>query len=74
MAEKLASAQELRGWPESDLHAQLEKCRQELWQLRLKAKDGALQQGHRLLMVRRQVARLLTVLRQHQMSPQPQGQ
>jgi large subunit ribosomal protein L29 len=66
MADKQPKAQELRALPEADLRAQLVKLRQELWGHRVKVKAGALPQTHLLPMVRRQIARLETVLRQRQ--------
>ncbi len=58
---------------EADLQAQIQKARQELWGGRLKASEGAMQQPHRLRMLRRQIARLHTVLRegQHQARQSP---
>jgi len=46
----------------ADLLAQLEKLRRDVWQLRMKAKDGSLQQTHELAAKRRQIARVHTVL------------
>ena len=62
MPDKPPRAQELRGMTAADLQTQLEKLRRDLWQLRLKAKDGSLQQTHELGMMRRQIARVHTVL------------
>lgn len=64
MAERSPRAKELRALPEDELRGQLEQLRQTLWHDRLKAKDGALQQTHRLSMTRRQLARLQTVLQE----------
>ncbi len=64
MAEPRVSMHDLAAMPEADLRAQVEKLRQELWQARLKAKDGSLQQTHLLSARRRQIARVLTALRQ----------
>ena len=63
MADQSAT-QALRDMPVSDLQAQLAKLRQELWQNRLKARDGSLQQSHVLSQARRQIARVQTALRQ----------
>ena len=63
MSKKTPSAKELRAVPEADLKAQLEALRQELWQSRAKARQGALQQTHVLRSLRRQIARAQTVLR-----------
>ena len=65
MVEKRPHAKELRAMPEADLKAQLEIIRRELWQQRLKVKDGSLQQTHHLRTGKRQIARILTVLAQH---------
>ena len=66
MAEKMPTAKELRALPEADTKTHLETLRQELWQTRIKAKEGALQQTHRLRVIKRQIARLHTVLRRQQ--------
>ena len=62
MAEALTSTKELRALPEPDLQAQLSKLRETMWQARIKAKSGALQQTHQLSEVRRQIARVQTIL------------
>ena len=63
---KRPKAQELRGLPAADLKAQVEQLRQELWQQRLKVREGALQQTHQLRAARRQIARIATVLNEQQ--------
>lgn len=55
---------DLRAMSTPDLQQQLHALRQELWQQRLKAKAGALQQTHLIPMTRRQIARAFTVLRE----------
>ena len=72
MAEARQTAKELRAQPEGELQAQLEKLRQELWRLRVKVKDGSLQQTHLLPIVKRQMAKIHTVLREHQRAGQPE--
>ena len=64
MAERVPRAKDLRTLPEEELRGQLDKLRQALWHDRLKARDGALQQTHRLSMARRQLARIQTVLQE----------
>ena len=64
MAEKLPKVKDLRALPTTELQGQLQSLRQELWQHRLKAKDGSLQQTHQLRLVRRQIARVQTLLRE----------
>ncbi len=66
MADKVLTIKELRGQSQTDLNAQLEKLRSELWQQRVKVREGALQQTHLLSAVRRQIARVHTVLREQQ--------
>lgn len=66
MADKALTIKELRGQSKTDLNAQLEKLRSELWQQRVKVREGALQQTHLLSAVRRQIARVHTVLREQQ--------
>ncbi len=66
MPDKPVRAKELRSMTTSDLQGQLEKLRRDLWQLRLKAKDGSLQQTHELASRRRQIARVHTVLNEQQ--------
>jgi large subunit ribosomal protein L29 len=66
MGAKTPKAKELRGSSEADLRTQLEAARRELWDGRLKARAGSLQQPHRLRAIRRQAARLLTVLKESQ--------
>ena len=64
MAQKLPKAKDLRALPEPELRNELDKLRKELWQSRLKAKDGSLQQAHQLPLARRQIARVETILRE----------
>ncbi len=62
MADKRPDAKALRGLPEADIRSQLAQLRNELWQFRLKARDGSLQQSHHMPVVRRQIARIETIL------------
>ena len=64
MAEKLLTIQELRALPEADLRAQVAQLRRTLWEYRLKVTAGALPHTHLLPAVRRQIARLETILRE----------
>ena len=65
-AAKRPKAHELRGLPSADLRAQVQQLRQELWQQRLKVREGSLQQTHELRAARRQIARVATVLNEQQ--------
>jgi large subunit ribosomal protein L29 len=64
MADKPASAKTLRGVPPAELQGQIETLRRDLWTSRLQQRAGTAQQPHRLRGMRRQIARLLTVLRE----------
>ncbi len=64
MAEKLPKTKELRAMPKNELEEQLRTLRQALWQQRVKAKDGALQQTSQLGAIRHQIARIHTVLKE----------
>lgn len=63
MAERPPAMKELRAMPLADLDAQQDRLRRELWQHRVKAKEGSLQQTHRLRALRRQIARIQTAAR-----------
>jgi len=67
MAETRPAFSELRGLPGADLQAQLGKLRQERWQLRVKTKEGTAQQTHHAALIRRQIARIMTALREQQL-------
>ena len=62
MAKRQAPVKDLRGMPEADLRAQLSQLQQDLWQRRMKARDGAAQQTHHMPEIRRQIARIHTLL------------
>ncbi len=62
MTEKRLGTKELRAMPEADLRTQLTALRQELWRQRTKAREGSLQQTHQLRVMRRQMARIQTML------------
>ena len=57
---------ELRATPAPELQTQLNALRQELWQQRQTIKDGTLQKTHQLRVLRRQIARVHTVIRESQ--------
>ena len=64
MAKKRPTAKALRELPRADLLAQVEKLRQELWQHRIKTKEGATAEMHHIPALRRQIARIHTVLKE----------
>jgi ribosomal protein L29 len=63
MADKWPKASELRAMPDAELRTQLEKLTQDLWRARQKTAEGAQQQTHRFSALRRQIARVHTVLK-----------
>jgi len=64
MAEKRPTAKALRELPRADVLAQLAQLRQELWHHRIKIKEGAAAEMHQIPALRRQIARIHTVLRE----------
>ena len=53
---------ELRGVPPAELSQRVEQTRREIGAIRLKGKQGVLEQPHRIRLMRRDMARMLTVL------------
>ena len=66
MAEKRVDTKALRALPATDLVAQVEVLRRQRWEHRLKLGDGSVRQTHRLRLLKRQIARILTVLGEQQ--------
>ena len=58
------SVSELRSLPAVELTQQIAQRRTELAGLRRKARQGALEQPHRIRLLRREIARLLTLVRE----------
>ena len=73
MANKLPKTKDLRAMPDPEIRNELEKLRQEIWQHRLKTKDGSLQQSHHMGSAKRQIARIQTIL-QERTQPASTGQ
>lgn len=73
MAQKSLTTKELRALTEKELAEQLQQRGAELWQYRMKAKDGSLQQTHLLRVTRRQIARLNTLLKEQVLKEQVVG-
>ncbi len=71
MADKRPRAKALRALPQADIQAQLTDLRQELWQHRQKTKEGAQPKMHEIHAMRRQIARIHTVLREQQQHAAP---
>ena len=67
MAKKTSStAKELRAQTQTDLAAQVETLRRDMWERRQKMQDGSLQQTHHTRLLRRQIARVKTIQREQQ--------
>ena len=62
---------ELRVMPEPELRKQLAQTREELTRLSLTAKQGAVEQPHRICQMKRDIARMLTVLTEQRTSHEP---
>ena len=73
MAVKRVRAKDLRVQSAQELRDQIEQLRQDLWQQRLKARDGGLQQTHQLSIARRHIARIQTVLNEQRPSTPSKG-
>ena len=56
---------ELRAMPEAELRQRLAQTRKDLSALRLKARQGAVEHPHRIRQTRRDIARMLTALREY---------
>ena len=55
---------ELRAMPDAELQQRLAQTQQDLVGLRLKASHGPMEQPHRIRLLRQEVARILTLLRE----------
>lgn len=69
MATAARSVKDLRALQDAELNGQLEALQKELWQARVHITEGASQQGHRLRELRRQVARVKTLMRERTVKP-----
>ncbi len=73
MATKRISAKDLRVQSAIELKEQIEQLRQDLWQQRLKAREGSLQQTHQLSAGRRYIARINTILNEQRKPTSSKG-
>lgn len=60
----MTHAKEFRVLPAAELRQRVVESKKELELLRVKARQGGLEQPHRIRQLRRDVARMLTVLRE----------
>ena len=70
MATPGTNLKDLRGMSDADLQTQVTKLRQEIWHERVKLREGAAQQSHQIRRARRQIARILTILKEQTMNQQ----
>ncbi len=64
MATKQPTTKELRAMPDAEMRVQFEKIQQELWRHRVKVREGSLPQTHLIPAMKRQLARMQTILRE----------
>ncbi|WP_067964582.1 50S ribosomal protein L29 [Nocardiopsis trehalosi] len=64
---KSLTAQELRSESQEDLVAKLKEAKEELFNLRFQAATGQLDNHNRLRTVKREIARIYTVMREHEL-------
>ena len=64
---KLISAEELRAMSTEDLQAKLKDAKEELFNLRFQAATGQLESHGRLTAVRKEIARIYTVVREREL-------
>ena len=72
MAEKktaTATVSDLRGLSASELQQRIVQARKDLGGMRLKASQGALEQPHRIRFLRRDIARMLTLIGEQSRQP-----
>ena len=60
----MTHAKEFRALPAAELRQRVAESKKELQTFRIKARQGALEQPHRVRQLRRDVARMLTVLQE----------
>jgi large subunit ribosomal protein L29 len=70
----VAKASEIRDLPTDELENRLVETKEELFNLRFQNATGQLDNYRRLGVLRREVARLNTILRQRQLAGEPGGE
>ncbi len=65
---------EIRGLTTSELEGKVDDAREEQFRLRFQFQTGQLTDYSRIVVSRRNVARLLTVLRERELAAQPAGE
>ena len=64
---KIITAEELRAMSTEDLQAKLKELKEELFNLRFQAATGQLESHGRLTAVRKEIARIYTVIREREL-------
>ena len=62
----MTQAKEFRALPAAELRQRVTESKRELETLRIKARQGGLEQPHRIRQLRRDVARMLTALQEQE--------
>lgn len=68
---KSLTASELRAQSQEDLISKLKEAKEELFNLRFQAATGQLNNHSRLRTVKREIARIYTVMREHELGIMP---
>lgn len=64
----MVKAKELREKTDEELREELKRLRAELFNLRFQLSTGGLTNPHRIRMVRKDIARILTILRERELN------
>jgi len=65
---------EVRGMPTDDIHQKLDQTYEELFNLRFQFVMGQLEDHNRLTALRRDIARMKTILRERELAAQMEGE
>jgi large subunit ribosomal protein L29 len=65
---------EVRGMPTDDIHHKLDQTYEELFNLRFQYVMGQLEDHNRLTALRRDIARMKTILRERELAAQMEGE
>jgi len=65
---------EVRGMPTDDIHHKLDRTYEELFNLRFQFVMGQLEDHNRLTALRRDIARMKTILRERELAAQMEGE
>jgi large subunit ribosomal protein L29 len=68
------NVREIRGIPTDDLRRKMDEAYEELFNLRFQFMMGQLEDHNRLTMLRRDIARIKTILRERELAVQMEGE